>query len=114
MNTSLSVALLAEGVDRNLQSLPMSGTARNVALLAEGVDRNSISLRPAVKALHVALLAEGVDRNIKGQAAFIQRRESPSSQRAWIEILMSGSSTMASAVALLAEGVDRNSLRPLW
>ena len=34
------VALLAEGVDRNLQSPQMQASAGQVALLAEGVDRN--------------------------------------------------------------------------
>ena len=33
---------------------------------------------------------------------------SPSSRRAWIEILFGGSETTALQVALLAEGVDRN------
>ena len=37
--TSSAVALLAEGVDRNLANPLMLGFAR-VALLAEGVDRN--------------------------------------------------------------------------
>ena len=35
-----------------------------VALLAEGVDRNIKRLRKAVKEPLVALLAEGVDRNV--------------------------------------------------
>ena len=56
-----AVALLAEGVDRNLMAA-MAASLSLVALLAEGVDRNlelvNISLR-----LCVALLAEGVDRN---------------------------------------------------
>ena len=34
------VALLAEGVDRNLGSLGIEGVSKKVALLAEGVDRN--------------------------------------------------------------------------
>ena len=57
-----AVALLAEGVDRNLELL--HGRLLNlVALLAEGVDRNS-SLSAATSATSsVALLAEGVDRN---------------------------------------------------
>ena len=78
------VALLAEGVDRNLVLLPgvrrengspssrrawiEIGTAlqelqrRRVALLAEGVDRN-ISRASNPPSAVVALLAEGVDRN---------------------------------------------------
>ena len=56
----------------------------------------------------VALLAEGVDRN-KVMGYEIQRPgESPSSRRAWIEILFSALSRAADVVALLAEGVDRN------
>ena len=35
------VALLAEGVDRNIKSDNVSPEMYNVALLAEGVDRNS-------------------------------------------------------------------------
>ena len=37
--SKVSVALLAEGVDRNI-IVPFSGYAGSVALLAEGVDRN--------------------------------------------------------------------------
>ena len=81
-----TVALLAEGVDRNTSSMtstpsmnasPSSrrawieifGLLRGehlgpVALLAEGVDRNE-ALPIEVKNKWVALLAEGVDRNIK-------------------------------------------------
>ena len=101
-----AVALLAEGVDRNLclsiQSLDqlLSPSSRRawiemaypsrslsspfVALLAEGVDRNGLPLR-SLSSPFVALLAEGVDRNHSGQ---VNRAFSP--------------------VALLAEGVDRN------
>ena len=56
-----SVALLAEGVDRNLSPHP-ADRARPVALLAEGVDRNNKTLDKN-NILVVALLAEGVDRN---------------------------------------------------
>ena len=35
-----AVALLAEGVDRNISSYGTVEWAKNVALLAEGVDRN--------------------------------------------------------------------------
>ena len=56
-----------------------------VALLAEGVDRN---LRPAVEDHidEVALLAEGVDRNIQLRRSVLIPASSPSSQRAWIEM----------------------------
>ena len=59
----------------------------NVALLAEGVDRNMEDLA-AVKGKSniVALLAEGVDRNLQGVVVQHGRDGSPSSRRAWIEI----------------------------
>ena len=37
-------------------------TISGVALLAEGVDRNMVSIKKEIRA-YVALLAEGVDRN---------------------------------------------------
>ena len=56
-----SVALLAEGVDRN--TVTTSSRQRSgVALLAEGVDRNILDIVDK-DSLEVALLAEGVDRN---------------------------------------------------
>ena len=57
-----------------------------VALLAEGVDRNS-ALPPCRCPGHVALLAEGVDRNQHDGSAAPAPAGSPSSRRAWIEIL---------------------------
>ena len=56
------VALLAEGVDRNLLEQGLRHKAR-VALLAEGVDRNPYHCETLLGE-KVALLAEGVDRNI--------------------------------------------------
>ena len=56
----------------------------------------------------VALLTEGVDRNgsiLKQQRC---KRGSPSSRRAWIEIVSQFVPAVAAAVALLTEGVDRN------
>ena len=86
-----SVALLAEGVDRNLlsqkwtESTVMSPSSRRawieiswhggagvlylVALLAEGVDRNSHGSPGRNGRPCVALLAEGVDRNSKASRA---------------------------------------------
>ena len=58
-----------------------------VALLAEGVDRNPNLLRSQHDVLEVALLAEGVDRNFDDLRTEIKRQGSPSSRRAWIEIL---------------------------
>ena len=57
-----------------------------VALLAEGVDRN---WNPAALAVcsKVALLAEGVDRNLDIDASLSFSCSSPSSRRAWIEMV---------------------------
>ena len=78
-----------------------------VALLAEGVDRN-IRRGLFCRAGHVALLAEGVDRNIGGGGDKYATTLSPSSRRAWIEILRLLALPKKVFVALLAEGVDRN------
>ena len=56
----------------------------------------------------VALLAEGVDRNSTGRCGSERDPASPSSRRAWIEILRYTPSRPSAGVALLAEGVDRN------
>ena len=56
----------------------------------------------------VALLAEGVDRNY-GVLSYADRMtRSPSSRRAWIEIILVQNKISVWRVALLAEGVDRN------
>ena len=78
-----------------------------VALLAEGVDRNLVRWY-VLPILHVALLAEGVDRNSSRSFTTAFGRLSPSSRRAWIEIRQAAHGGRAAAVALLAEGVDRN------
>ena len=57
-----AVALLAEGVDRNMLKPPIEMIVYPVALLAEGVDRNKEPVPPP-NCFSVALLAEGVDRN---------------------------------------------------
>ena len=79
-----------------------------VALLAEGVDRNLHEELELDLNNKVALLAEGVDRNIVILQAEASMLPSPSSRRAWIEISKSGISAANVQVALLAEGVDRN------
>ena len=56
----------------------------------------------------VALLAEGVDRNSEVDKCSEETLESPSSRRAWIEILPDQGDRPQFPVALLAEGVDRN------
>ena len=80
------VALLAEGVDRNIVDWVMSNKAY-VALLAEGVDRNSAARQRFTAAVEVALLAEGVDRNGIEWYKEGGILKSPSSRRAWIEII---------------------------
>ena len=70
--------------------LPLLGIhRRGVALLAEGVDRNMLG--PCDRLVHpnVALLAEGVDRNHHAMRAATEVMPSPSSRRAWIEITRS-------------------------
>ena len=58
------VALLAEGVDRNVNFYDGGRHGRGVALLAEGVDRNTSINDAGQETARVALLAEGVDRNV--------------------------------------------------
>ena len=88
------VALLAEGVDRNCKGCAVRYAAA-VALLAEGVDRNSTVKRPMGDLVLVALLAEGVDRNCSIVTFSSVAPPSPSSRRAWIEILISTATTFA-------------------
>ena len=57
-----------------------------VALLAEGVDRNINAFQPITYRRPVALLAEGVDRNIFASKESFGPDMSPSSRRAWIEM----------------------------
>ena len=123
------VALLAEGVDRNILGVPegllvlKSPSSRRVwieisrcrsvpstlcvALLAEGVDRNR-HIPGTIPIDNVALLAEGVDRNTFKDSIHSAVYASPSSRRAWIEIKLSELTMGFIPVALLAEGVDRN------
>ena len=103
------VALLAEGVDRNIAACATKGQPFLVALLAEGVDRNDLLYCEQASRNCVALLAEGVDRNNSGFAIAQPPTTSPSSRRAWIEITSTRSHPIVRfRVALLAEGVDRN------
>ena len=60
-------------------------TAISVALLAEGVDRNYRGGEGTGRP-QVALLAEGVDRNTTLHHTSAWLTVSPSSRRAWIEI----------------------------
>ena len=61
--------------------------ATPVALLAEGVDRNDSLQREIDTLTEVALLAEGVDRNREALILLEGVIRSPSSRRAWIEII---------------------------
>ena len=64
----------------------MDSSGAVVALLAEGVDRN-IPISRMFDYVSVALLAEGVDRNNFDELfVYISLILSPSSRRAWIEI----------------------------
>ena len=79
-----------------------------VALLAEGVDRNLMDDGRLPTEAEVALLAEGVDRNLGDDEIMVNLAKSPSSRRAWIEIKSVYDVRCNHVVALLAEGVDRN------
>ena len=57
-----------------------------VALLMEGVDRNTMDDNLSLSE-DVALLMEGVDRNKLGKNLYTDLKKSPSSWRAWIEIM---------------------------
>ena len=92
---------------------PRSACYWLVALLAEGVDRN-ISTQICAQVLGVALLAEGVDRNNFLLNGTLCIQMSPSSRRAWIEISSKVSGAGLRWVALLAEGVDRNRTPSFW
>ena len=105
------VALLAEGVDRNLTFGHGITPFRMVALLAEGVDRNLTFGHGITPFRMVALLAEGVDRNLLLGIISGRLEMSPSSRRAWIEIAALSPSGRPQRVALLAEGVDRNTMK---
>ena len=83
--TGHRVALLMEGVDRNIE-YGFNSDASGVALLMEGVDRNNTSAKGVVTNEKVALLMEGVDRNNTGTDITEPEYGSPSSWRAWIEI----------------------------
>ena len=64
----------------------LTSVAKRVALLAEGVDRNIVPLEQVIYC-RVALLAEGVDRNLSAVETTGAACWSPSSRRAWIEIV---------------------------
>ena len=86
MASDNGVALLTEGVDRNAALLYSTREASTVALLTEGVDRN-FPISFSVTFSQVALLTEGVDRNPQVAAVPTTAAVSPSSRRAWIEMI---------------------------
>ena len=75
-------------MDRNNQLRKILAMLDKVALLAEGVDRNLTKENRTGGGFKVALLAEGVDRNRVELDAGGDAIQSPSSRRAWIEIMM--------------------------
>ena len=79
-----------------------------VALHPEGVDRNAAHWSPDKRYSRVALHPEGVDRNCDYHFNTGSRDWSPSTRRAWIEILPTGQQARTASVALHPEGVDRN------
>ena len=80
-----TVALLAEGVGRNLFAPGLTALGLTVALLAEGVGRNHVE-HDTIGSGGVALLAEGVGRNTSDSPDDDGPLSSPSSRRAWVEI----------------------------
>ena len=124
------VALLAEGVDRNVRRsvlvalFKVSPSSRRAwiemlsgqqsgtwAAWSPSSRRAWIEICPPVLWWYlggVALLAEGVDRNFAYLFFKFWLVRSPSSRRAWIEISLSQPWNSPAHVALLAEGVDRN------
>ena len=104
------VALLAEGVDRNIEWLMnLFKGGSSPSSRRAWIEMTIPKLTTASRC--VALLAEGVDRNFDCSEAAAQFETSPSSRRAWIEIRVYNEGTRKRYVALLAEGVDRNCSR---
>ena len=71
------------------------------------MDRNAF-ITPNNDTATVALHPEGVDRNSKGIDLSEHQGTSPSTRRAWIEIVTVTSLSPSPSVALHPEGVDRN------
>ena len=82
--------------------------AKRVALHPEGVDRNIKALKGKQFDYPVALHPEGVDRNPEYDMTTAKKMKSPSTRRAWIEIVVFTTFYTYSIVALHPEGVDRN------
>ena len=82
------VALHPEGVDRNSVSPFANAIAFIVALHPEGVDRNFKDDALDMYMTLVALHPEGVDRNKANLVKPAWADKSPSTRRAWIEIIV--------------------------
>ena len=79
------VALLAEGVDRNLKGFhPFTPVFRSPSLRRAWIEIRTLSVSPMRR--FVALLAEGVDRNCFMVKKLVSDGLSPSLRRAWIEM----------------------------
>ena len=72
------------------------------------MDRNHKFIVYNLVGFKVALHPEGVDRNKNQDKNKIFLKKSPSTRRAWIEILKRGRKSPSNPVALHPEGVDRN------
>ena len=89
----------------------LHGTHAAVALLAEGVDRN-IYCATSCRVRFPSPSSRRAWIEISGWMATLKRkRTSPSSRRAWIEIAEPYHWQDRYVVALLAEGVDRNCIK---
>ena len=105
-DTNCIVALHPEGVDRNLSHFS-GGHPRGVALHPEGVDRNLL-----LSYIRLDKLASPSTRRawieILRSVPLLRPHGSPSTRRAWIEIRTKPSPRKKCVVALHPEGVDRN------
>ena len=82
---SYEVALLAEGVDRNMEDLAaVKGKSKSPSSRRAWIEIG-MAVRDHTQEV-VALLAEGVDRNSHASEPIVSVLVSPSSRRAWIEI----------------------------
>ena len=80
------VALLAEGVDRNIHfKVSVSRSLKSPSSRRAWIEMYVI-LVLCISLKEVALLAEGVDRNQCCHSSRFGTKKSPSSRRAWIEI----------------------------
>ena len=91
---SKGVALHPEGVDRNAKIFVFIVHTGTVALHPEGVDRNAFA-SSGISSSTVALHPEGVDRNSIYEVLPAILELSPSTRRAWIEILIPSTSISA-------------------